>query len=107
MIAPLTPDALRESVARIVDPTAFEPWEGWPIGQAAAREKADDIIALVSRQTAEGDTPHCQLCGGEVQGWCCQECPAEFEENDAGKLIIDRDGSYDALRTAPMDRSPE
>jgi len=31
----------------------------------------------------------CQLCGGEIQGWMCQECPATFSENEDGWLVLD------------------
>ena len=38
--------------------------------------------------------PRCQRCGGEIHGWCCQSCPAEFREDDNGNLIFD-EGSPD------------
>jgi len=31
----------------------------------------------------------CQLCGGEIQGWMCQSCPATFSENEDGWLVLD------------------
>lgn len=37
----------------------------------------------------EAPAPTCQRCGGEIAGWCCQNCPAEFRENDDGVLIFD------------------
>lgn len=37
---------LREEIARIVDPQAFVRSEVWPLGQHAARETADRILAL-------------------------------------------------------------
>lgn len=40
--------------------------------------------------------PRCQRCGGEIHGWCCQSCPAEFREDDNGNLIFD-EGSPDPL----------
>lgn len=33
--------------------------------------------------------PTCQKCGGDIAGWLCQNCPAEFRENDDGALIFD------------------
>jgi len=39
--------------------------------------------AALSKQTG----PHCQLCGGNVEGWTCQTCEAEFEEV-AGLLVL-------------------
>lgn len=33
----------------------------------------------------------CQKCGGEIAGWLCQQCPAEFRENDAGALVFDEE----------------
>lgn len=41
--------------------------------------------------------PTCQKCGGDIAGWLCQQCPAEFRENDDGVLIFD-DGE---ARSAP------
>ena len=32
--------------------------------------------------------PTCQKCGGEIAGWLCQQCPAEFRENDVGALVF-------------------
>lgn len=37
----------------------------------------------------EAPAPTCQQCGGEIAGWLCQKCPAEFRENDDGVLIFD------------------
>lgn len=34
--------------------------------------------------------PHCQKCGGQVQGWTCQSCGAEFREDDNGRLVFSR-----------------
>lgn len=39
----------------------------------------------------QGVQERCQRCGGEVQGWLCQSCPAEFRENDDGHLVFDED----------------
>lgn len=36
----------------------------------------------------EALAPTCQKCGGEVQGWTCQECGASFRENDEGSLVF-------------------
>lgn len=30
----------------------------------------------------------CQDCGGVIEGWICQSCDREFEENDAGYLVF-------------------
>lgn len=38
----------REAVARIIDPEVFQPWDGWPMGQADALAKADAILSLLS-----------------------------------------------------------
>lgn len=34
------------------------------------------------------DCARCQKCGGEIQGWVCQQCHQEFEENDAGEIVF-------------------
>jgi hypothetical protein len=38
--------------------------------------------------TEKVDWARCQRCGGEIQGWICQDCHQEFEENDAGELVF-------------------
>jgi hypothetical protein len=40
---------------------------------------------------------HCPICGGEVQGWICQRCHAEFRDGDDGELVPD---SLRAMRRA-------
>lgn len=30
----------------------------------------------------------CQACGGRIEGWICQHCGRDFEENDAGDLVF-------------------
>lgn len=46
---------------------------------------------LYAHPPAQGSEsgPTCQKCGGEIHGWCCQSCDAEFRENDAGNLVFD------------------
>lgn len=63
-----------------------------------AYEKAEINARLAERIEAalatreEAPAPTCQKCGGgEIAGWCCQQCPAEFRENDAGVLIAARE----------------
>lgn len=61
-----------------------------------ALDLADDILALLSARPLalggqQGVQERCQRCGGEVQGWLCQSCPAEFRENDDGHLVFDED----------------
>lgn len=55
-----------------------------------------DMNALLSARPLalegqQGVQERCQRCGGEVQGWLCQSCPAEFRENDDGHLVFDED----------------
>lgn len=38
---------LREAFARIIDPEAFKPWDGYPLGQNAAYLKAIECLALL------------------------------------------------------------
>lgn len=40
--------------------------------------------------------PHCQLCGGDVEGWICQTCEADFEEVD-GLLVLKSDKAHASL----------
>jgi len=40
----------------------------------------------------------CQKCGGEIQGWVCQDCNQAFRETDDGRLIFDL---YAAAAPAP------
>lgn len=44
------------------------------------------------RKPPEAPPPTCQKCGGEIAGWHCQQCPAEFRENDDGVLVFDEGG---------------
>lgn len=44
-----------------------------------------------AREEAQAST--CQKCGGGIAGWLCQQCPAEFRENEAGALILDEDAT--------------
>lgn len=90
----------RDAVARIIDPAAFlfktdELMKG-DTSQYDAFNKADRILALLSARPLalggqQGVQERCQRCGGEVQGWLCQSCPAEFRENDDGHLVFDED----------------
>ena len=60
--------------------------------------------ALSTRE--EAPAPTCQRCGGEIAGWCCQKCPAEFRENDDGVLVFDDDeeAPAEAGEASPLDR---
>ncbi len=40
-------------------------------------------IVYAQPQPSQQAGPHCQLCGGNVEGWTCQTCEAEFEEVDS------------------------
>lgn len=72
---------------------------GQPFGHGDLRHfikvlgKAEALLS--ARPLALGDQQgvqeRCQRCGGEVQGWLCQSCPAEFRENDDGHLVFDED----------------
>lgn len=54
----------------------------WHVMIAAAPPAADADRARIAVEA------HCQRCGGEVQGWRCQSCPAEFREDDDGHLVM-------------------
>ena len=60
--------------------------EHHPDGHEVRREYVakDSPLQLQPSQQAG---PHCQLCGGNVEGWTCQTCEAEFEEV-AGLLVL-------------------
>jgi hypothetical protein len=61
------------------------------------------VQPLYAHPPAQGSEsgPACQRCGGEIHGWCCQSCDAEFPEtglfwsNDDGSES-DRPMSYGA-----------
>lgn len=53
----------------------------------------------------QGVQERCQRCGGEVQGWLCQSCPAEFRENDDGHLVFDEDTT--PARAEAQDEQPD
>lgn len=60
------------------------------------RSDLKTVLALLSARplalgVQRGGQERCQRCGGEVQGWLCQSCPAEFRENDDGHLVFDED----------------
>jgi hypothetical protein len=44
---------------------------------------------IAAMQPGWRDKPHCQSCGGEIQGWTCQGCGLTFRENDAGRLVAE------------------
>lgn len=44
-----------------------------------------------------GLEPHCQLCGGEIEGWVCQTCEADFEEV-GDHLILMSDNTVSTLQ---------
>lgn len=50
-------------------------------------------------EAREGDRPHCQLCGGTVEGWFCQTCEASFEEVD-GLLVLKSEAAHPAAPSA-------
>lgn len=50
--------------------------------------------------------PTCQKCGGDIAGWLCQNCPAEFRENDDGVLIFDVEAPAEAGDTLHPDAQP-
>lgn len=45
----------------------------------------------------EAVAPHCQLCGGRVEGWFCQTCEAEFHE-EGGLLVLKSEASPQPAR---------
>nr|WP_313425320.1 hypothetical protein [Brevundimonas diminuta] len=66
-------------------------------GEGEGYPSRPEIEACSCRE--EAPAPTCQRCGGEIAGWCCQNCPAEFRENDDGVLIFDdREAPEDAER---------
>lgn len=52
-----------------------------------------------SEPEARGAGPHCQLCGGKVEGWTCQTCEASFEEVD-GLLVLKSEAAHPAPASA-------
>jgi hypothetical protein len=67
-------------------------------GKDAWAQALERILAALAHPPAQGSEsgPACQKCGGEIHGWCCQSCDAEFRENDAGKLVFDEDAAPDS-----------
>lgn len=55
---------------------------------------------------AVGRVPHCQLCGGDVEGWICQTCESDFEEVD-GLLLLKSDNTHARLSAALSERDAE
>lgn len=45
--------------------------------------------------------PHCQLCGGDVEGWICQTCESDFEEVD-GLLLLKSDNTHSRLEARAL-----
>jgi hypothetical protein len=57
---------------------------------AGPKDFAADLRAiLAAMQPGQRDKPHCQSCGGEIQGWTCQGCGLTFRENEAGRLVAE------------------
>jgi hypothetical protein len=54
-------------------------------------DSADEIARAVIAAMQPGwrDKPHCQSCGGEIQGWTCQGCGLTFRENEGGRLVAE------------------
>jgi hypothetical protein len=50
----------------------------------------NDLRVVLSGLSA-APAASCQKCGGEVQGWVCQDCNQAFRETDDGKLMFDLD----------------
>jgi hypothetical protein len=44
---------------------------------------------IAAMQPGWRDKPHCQSCGGEIQGWTCQGCGLTFRENEGGRLVAE------------------
>jgi hypothetical protein len=63
-----------------------EQWDAWSRIQ---NEMARLRSVIAAMQPGWRDKPHCQSCGGEIQGWTCQGCGLTFRENDAGRLVAD------------------
>jgi hypothetical protein len=59
-------------------------------------ERLEEALRAQPPAREEAPAPTCQKCGGEIAGWCCQNCPAEFRENDDGVLIFDDDSEAPA-----------
>jgi hypothetical protein len=82
---------LVERAARIIDHEAFDHPTIHPQHLTARRTKAVDRARAVIAAMQPGwrDKPHCQSCGGEIQGWTCQGCGLTFRENEAGRLVAE------------------
>ncbi len=66
---------------------------------AFVRENERFATAVITEYVRSGSAvpaPTCQKCGGEIAGWLCQQCPAEFRENDSGVLVLDSEEAQDA-----------
>lgn len=82
MTAPNTEPNVREAawaVVRVEDAARERLKEaGFPINLTPEIE----VLRAALLNPHGSEAPHCQLCGGEVQGWTCQTCEAVFEEVD-------------------------
>ena len=84
---------------------AFKALRGTDADRRAVAFIDEAISALATR--AQTTAPTCQKCGGEIAGWLCQQCPAEFRENDDGVLIFDdREAQAEARTTTKAPLSP-
>jgi len=90
----------REPVAwGVIWPDAPDPSPGFhdaTVSRNAADQFVEDGATIVPLSAAPPPTApteiavnRCQLCGGEIQGWMCQSCPATFSENEDGWLVLD------------------
>lgn len=60
------------------------------MGERERESHLEATRALVAAmQPGWRDKPHCQSCGGEVQGWTCQGCGLMFRENEFGRLVAE------------------
>ena len=76
MSAPITEPRDMRQVVRSAVQAASE------LGSHAHIDNITELACRAILNPHESEAPHCQLCGGEVQGWTCQTCEAEFEEVD-------------------------
>lgn len=94
------PHNSQETVVVPREPTEAMLWRGFDARGAMTDLRHVHLVyrAMISAAPASPDPlpPHCQRCGGEIHGWCCQSCPSEFREDDSGNLIFD-EGSPDPL----------
>lgn len=79
----------------------FCPKHASPVPHDWMRNAASDFLRARSSapEARDGEQPHCQLCGGTVEGWFCQTCEASFEEVD-GLLVIKSEATHPAAPSA-------